>query len=660
MDDVIGPRPGGSRRRSWSPEQLRSLRVPPRPLAIALLVTVLCSYGLLAIVGVVFETHSVLDGVVSGVLVLALVLLQLYISRPARPPRWPQSHLALVLQAGMVFLPILVFGPTWFGFPGILAGSVLLVLPRIAGVPLAALVVLTLAAVSAVSSPLTDDHGTGLAIVYLITSATTSALAVYGLSTLTRLVVEAQDAREELGRVAVARERLRFARNVHELLGQNLSAITLRCELVARLIGLQTERAGAELGQVLALARRASEDVRTVVGLRRGLIGEDSDPDAVQAPEAMAPVPDRAGRFAQLVLAVVLFDFVTVATVGVFVHHGTGRALIAAACGVAAALVVARLSLRDAHRSYPALVVLAVLAFAPAAYLGPSWHGMSGFLGAGLLLVLPGMVAVPALAVLIAVTVLLEYLDPAPTEALMANLFYVAVGLVVVSIVVYGLATVARLVVQVNEARADLTRLAVARERIRIARDVHDLLGLGLSAITLKCDLASRLLDTRPDRARAEVNDVLVASRQALTDVRSVIGGEQRLSLDDECRTAESILAAAQVEVRLRRVGTLPGEPAGTVLACVLREGVTNVLRHSDAKWCEISLRRAGDVAELDIVNDGVRTAEAPEPGPPSGPGVGGNGLGNMSDRVGSLGGRLVVDTDHECYRLTARVPVRG
>jgi signal transduction histidine kinase len=660
MDDVRDPRPGRGWRGSWTPEQLRSLRVPPRPLAIALLVTVLCSYGLLAIVGVVFETHSVRDGVISGVLVLALVLLQLYISRPTRPPHWPRSHLALVLQAGMVFLPILVFGPTWFGFPGILAGSVLLVLPRIAGVPLAGLVVLTLAAVSIVASPLTDDHGIALAVVYLITSATTSALAVYGLSTLTRLVVEAQDAREELGRVAVARERLRFARNAHELLGQNLSAITLRCELVARLIGQQTERARTELGQVLALARRASQDVRTVVGLRRGLTGEDVVLDAVAPPEDMAPVPDYAGRFAHLVLGVVLFDFVTIATVGVFVQHGTGRALLAAACGVAAALVVARLSLRGAHRGPLALAVLAVIAFAPAAYLGPSWHGMSGFLGAGLLLVLLPMVAVPALVVLIAATVVLEYLDPVPTAELATNLFYVAVGLVVMSIVVYGLSTVARLVVQVNEARADLTRLAVARERIRIARDVHDLLGLGLSAITLKCDLASRLLDTQPDRARTEVHDVLVASRQALADVRTVIGGEQRLSLDDECRMAESILAAAQVEVRLQRVGTLPGEPAGTVLACVLREGVTNVLRHSDAKWCEISLSRSGDVAELDIVNDGVRTAAACDPDPPSTPRVGGNGLGNMSDRVGSLGGRLVVDADHQRYRLTARVLLRG
>ena len=105
--------------------------------------------------------------------------------------------------------------------------------------------------------------------------------------------------------------------------------------------------------------------------------------------------------------------------------------------------------------------------------------------------------------------------------------------------------------------------MAVAEERLRFARDLHDLLGLSLSAITLKSELTRRLLDTDPDRAAEELTEILGLARQALADVRSVASGYRELSLDNESRSARSVLAAADVEVRHGRSATARTAGAG-------------------------------------------------------------------------------------------------
>ncbi|MEX5717405.1 sensor histidine kinase [Geodermatophilus maliterrae] len=635
------------------------VRLPPRRRAALVLLLVICGYGALAIVGVAFQTRSPVDAFVSAGIVVLLVALQVgYLSRPQRRPRPPWSLLALLAQAALVFLGVLAFGPVWYGFSGFLAGSALIVLPKAVGIPVFALVLAAVVAVSVSSAALTDGAGWLVSATYFLTSNTTSALAVFGLSTLARLVIAAHDARAELSRVAVARERLHIARDLHDLLGQGLSAITLQCELLVRLVGEHPDRAPRVLADVIARARRAASDARTVVGLRHDLVpGDGASHPGV--PGAVAVTVDPVAlRLPRILLTVVLLGFPVSAAVLIASTRHLGTALLALVVGLSIVVLVVRYLARPSalHGRAPlwALALLVVLIYAPLPVFGLGWHGMPGILGGAVLLVLPGLAGLLGLLLVVASTLVVEYVDPPPTGSTPESLLYVGIGAVVVSLIVYGLGRVGHLVAEVHGAREDLMRVAVARERLRIARDVHDLLGLSLSTVTLKCELASRLLDVDPERARLEVADALAAARRALSDVRTVIGGAQRLSLETECQLAESTLTAADVRVRLRHSGAMPDEPVNSVLATVLREGVTNVLRHSEAERCEIELRSSRGEVTLDISNDGVVPVRS-QAGPPP---EQGNGLRNMTHRVQAIGGELTADVNGRCYRLRARVPI--
>src|SRR5205823_5301028 len=124
-------------------------------------------------------------------------------------------------------------------------------------------------------------------------------------------------------------------------------------------------------------------------------------------------------------------------------------------------------------------------------------------------------------------------------------------GVVISGLATFGLTWMVRSVTELRAARTRLAQAAVAEERLRFARDLHDLLGLSLSAITLKSELARRLVTVDPDKARDELTEILAISRLALADVRLVASGYRELSLQEESRSAESLLAAADVDVRI-------------------------------------------------------------------------------------------------------------
>ncbi|OZM71930.1 histidine kinase [Amycolatopsis antarctica] len=286
--------------------------------------------------------------------------------------------------------------------------------------------------------------------------------------------------------------------------------------------------------------------------------------------------------------------------------------------------------------TYAALVVQACLAYLPMLQFGVIWLGMPGFLAGSVLLSLRPRVSVP-LYVLIAgsVGLLDSNFGPSTLPPAYVALFSF-VSTTITALVVFGLTRLARLVTKLNANREELARLAVADERLRFSRDLHDLLGLSLSAITLKSELAKRLMEENPQRAAQEIDEILLMSRKALGDVRSVASGYRKLSLDEECRSARGVLMAADVEVSIERTdGVLP-DSVGTVLATVLREGVTNVLRHSSARWCAITVRTGNDEARMEVVNDGV-----PGSADTLDDTDGGNGIRNLSHRVALLGGRL-------------------
>ncbi|WP_433699474.1 sensor histidine kinase [Nocardiopsis sp. CA-288880] len=183
-------------------------------------------------------------------------------------------------------------------------------------------------------------------------------------------------------------------------------------------------------------------------------------------------------------------------------------------------------------------------------------------------------------------------------------------------------------------------RLAVTEERLRFARDMHDLLGHSLSALAVKAELASRLVDRAPARAAAEMEEVHELARKALQQVRTAVSGYREVDLAEEVASVGAVLAANGTAVSVTGLEGLSLPPDRESLAAwVVREGVTNVLRHSDATVCEIAFTRAKDTAVgralvVEVSNDGAR--DGGERGTSSG-----SGLAGLSERVSLGGGSL-------------------
>lgn len=201
-------------------------------------------------------------------------------------------------------------------------------------------------------------------------------------------------------------------------------------------------------------------------------------------------------------------------------------------------------------------------------------------------------------------------------------------------------------------AQEEIEALAAVAERERIARDLHDVLGHTLSVIVLKAELAGRLLASGEEiqRAAAEIGDVERTARSALAEVRETIGGYRARGLAAEMEAAKRALSAAGVELHIE------GTPAPaklhpaeeTVLALALREAVTNVVRHAQARTCTLRFAMEKGRHTLVIEDDGLHTVTCE-----------GNGLRGMRERVESMGGRLLLEREHGT-RLSIELPATG
>lgn len=197
-------------------------------------------------------------------------------------------------------------------------------------------------------------------------------------------------------------------------------------------------------------------------------------------------------------------------------------------------------------------------------------------------------------------------------------------------------------------AREENARLAVAEERNRFARDLHDILGHSLTVITVKAELAGRLLDQDPERARAEMSEVERLSRDALADVRRAVGGYRQLSLAGELARARSALDSAGIRADLpSAVEEVPGE-LRELFAWTVREGVTNVIRHSGATHC--SVRVSGRAVRVE--DDGSGALEAAIGG------IDGHGLAGLRERASAVGAVVVTSVlQPRGFRLEVAVP---
>ena len=216
-----------------------------------------------------------------------------------------------------------------------------------------------------------------------------------------------------------------------------------------------------------------------------------------------------------------------------------------------------------------------------------------------------------------------------------------------------GIATVAgRLLVaanqQLSQAREQIARLAVGEERLRFARDLHDLIGHSLSVIALKSELAGRLITRSPGLAAHEVEDIEKVARDALREVREAVAGYRQPTLAAELAGAREALMAAGVEFHVDQENAPLTPAVEAVLAWTVREGVTNVVRHSEAKRCAIRISNRDGGVTVEVVDNGRGgTSEA------------GNGLDGLRERVLERGGTLTAEPlPHEGFRLRVTLPL--
>jgi two-component system sensor histidine kinase DesK len=204
---------------------------------------------------------------------------------------------------------------------------------------------------------------------------------------------------------------------------------------------------------------------------------------------------------------------------------------------------------------------------------------------------------------------------------------------------------------ELSDARAELARFAVAEERERFARDLHDLLGHSLSLIALKTELAGRLLRDRPDEAERELSDAENVARQALSEVREAVSGYRRPTLDGELAGARMALTAAGIQLVVHPVESALDPDAEGVLAWAVREGVTNVIRHSHARSCTVSVLADPASAAVEVADDGVGAAVAN--------GHRGSGLAGLEERARDLGGAVAAGPKPDGgFRLVVTVPM--
>lgn len=303
------------------------------------------------------------------------------------------------------------------------------------------------------------------------------------------------------------------------------------------------------------------------------------------------------------------------------------------------------------------LAAQAVLFFAPEPWLGPDWSSNVLPLTASAMLLLPGRVGtVIGFVVPVGGNGVLYYnqlIAQLHGAGRFAELVYYPVILSLFGLALYGTVRLVRLVNELNDTRTEAAQLAVDRERVRVSRDLHDLLGHSLSAISLKGDLAIRLLRIDADEARAEITGITEVARSALRDVRAVTRDEHRVTLRDEIAAAAVLLTAAGVAPRIDAPDNGVAVPAAVeqVLAWAVREGTTNLLRHSAASTATITLARQDGTIELEMVNDGVPAHVIGD----------GTGLAGLRERATALGGAATAATEPDGrFRLHVTVPAMG
>ncbi|MFJ1841479.1 MULTISPECIES: sensor histidine kinase [unclassified Streptomyces] len=308
---------------------------------------------------------------------------------------------------------------------------------------------------------------------------------------------------------------------------------------------------------------------------------------------------------------------------------------------------------RESPVSYWLLAAMAAVTFGLAIGYGGSWLLFFPLLSLACGTVLrhrqlaAGLLSLAAVATLIAVWRGNSGTDP----------WTIGYGTFISGAVTSAILTLAETVMELRDTRQELARTAVEKERLRFSRDLHDLLGHTLSVIVVKSEAARRLAPRDMDAALLQVADIESVGRQALTEIREAVTGYREGSLATELDRARSALAAAGIAPVVRRSGPPLAPQTEALLGWVVREAVTNVVRHSRATTCSFVVDGTSERVRLTVTDDGG----GPDPDAPATPGIGGTGLTGLTERLAAAGGSLRAAPGPERgFVLTAELPVDG
>jgi two-component system sensor histidine kinase DesK len=335
--------------------------------------------------------------------------------------------------------------------------------------------------------------------------------------------------------------------------------------------------------------------------------------------------------------------------------HASGRDLGHIAVGaVATAVVLAvyprllwvALMRRVGKRHRAALIALVLVCFGLVMILGQQW-AMALTAPAGLFAVLftarTGSVAAAAMALAAVTFGLIKDWPLIPT------LF---VGGYILATTFSGAVTVwfCHVVEELRQARAELAGAAVGEERLRFARDLHDVLGHSLQAVALRAELAERMIDRDPGRVAKELVEIQGIARGAVKDVREIVRGYRATSLRTELAGMTAVLHAAGIRCETPVIPPDLPVHVHEAFGWVARESVTNVLRHSTATWCLLTVWSDDGRVHLEIANDGAGRLHGGAPG---------SGLAGLTERIEKVGGRFTAASVGDgTFRVAAEVPL--
>jgi two-component system, NarL family, sensor histidine kinase DesK len=307
-----------------------------------------------------------------------------------------------------------------------------------------------------------------------------------------------------------------------------------------------------------------------------------------------------------------------------------------------------------ARRRYVVAFLVAALVsvpmVAPVGSRGAEGWETWAWLGAAVIGSVPLLMrAVPAAAIS-GLTAVISASVGAWTGGSPAAYLLIAVGVGLGVLTAHGLPVVLwGLVLEARDGREARARLAATEERLRFARDVHDLLGHHLSVIALKAELAERLATVDGERAGREAGEVRALAAAAIAEMRAVVHGYRAVDLDAQVEAIAQVLRSSGVCCTVSgEAGALPTAVAAGLTATV-REASTNVLRHSSARWCTIEIVRSADEVRMSVANDGAGDAA---------PDTHSSGLQGLADRLAESGGRLHTTVAGGVFTVDAVLPL--